>query len=80
MKILARYIHGSEDSTDLDVWYIIDRIPEIRECKLFCNDDLSENRNVAIVENVIISWCYKGLADEFNNALLATYSKDIRVS
>lgn len=73
MDTIARYVHGSEDSTDLDVIYIADRIPETPECPLFCNDDPLENRNIATVENGIITWSFKGFADEVNNALLNTY-------
>lgn len=73
MNILARYVHGSEDSTDLDVIYIVDRIPEAQDCPLFCNDDPSENRNLAVIEDGIVTWCYKGFADEVNNSVLSTY-------
>ena len=73
MDIIARYVHGSEDSTDLDVIYITDRIPEMAECVPFCNEDPNENRNLATVENGIISWSFKGFSDEVNNALLDTY-------
>ena len=32
-----RYIHGSEDSTDLDVYYVFDTIPsDIKDCILLC--------------------------------------------
>ena len=73
MDIISRYIHGSEDSTDLDVIYIAESIPETYDCPLFCNEDPSENRNVAVIEDGIISWSFKGFADEVNNALLHTY-------
>ena len=73
MKILARYIHGSEDSTDLDVLYIVDELPDKAECKRFCSADPSENRNVATVSDGVITSVYKGTVDELNNALLRTY-------
>jgi hypothetical protein len=73
MKILARYIHGSEDSTDLDVLYIVDELPDKAECKRFCSADPSENRNVATVSDGVIASVYKGTVDELNNALLRTY-------
>lgn len=73
MKILARYIHGSEDSTDLDVLYIVDELPDKAECKRFCSADSSENRNVATVSDGVIASVYKGTVDELNNALLRTY-------
>jgi hypothetical protein len=73
MDIIARYVHGSEDSTDLDVIYVTNIIPEMAECVPFCNEDPNENRNLATVENGIISWSFKGFSDEVNNALLDTY-------
>ena len=30
MKIIAKYIHGSEDSTDLDVIYVVDELPSLQ--------------------------------------------------
>lgn len=73
MEYLARYIHGSEDSTDCDVIYIVDKVPSPRKAPLFCTDNQDENRNIAVIEDGRILWCYKGFPDEVNNALLATY-------
>lgn len=73
MTILARYIHGSEDSRDCDVIYIVDKIPSIQESAEFCNADPSENRNIAIIKDGVIVQCFKGFPDEVNNALLSTY-------
>jgi hypothetical protein len=72
MEIIARYIHGSEDSTDLDVIYVVDELPSLQECKTFCSDK-EENRNLITVENGIVTSVYKGTQDEVNNALLDTY-------
>lgn len=73
MKILARYIHGSQDSIDCDVVYIVDEMPTAQDCAAFCSADPSENRNLAVVRNGIVEQCFKGFPDEVNNALLATY-------
>ena len=73
MNILARYIHGSGDSTDLDVLYITDEIPDHIQCKSFCDEDPAENRNLAVTRDGIVVWCYKGFPDEVNNAVQATY-------
>lgn len=74
METLARYIHGSEDSTDVDVIYIVDALPEFKECKQFCDADREhENRNLAVIKNGVVTEVYKGSPDEVNNALLATY-------
>ena len=73
-KIIAKYIHGSEDSTDVDVHYVFDKMPSFQECKDFCDSDKSENRNIITIENGIVTNVYKGTTDEINNALLKTYS------
>ena len=74
MKILNRYIHGSEDSTDVDVVYVVDELPDKAECKTFCAEDKNENRNVLSVRDGIVEKCFKGTPDEINNSLLRTYS------
>jgi len=75
IPIIARYIHGSEDSTDLDVVYITDILPEFQKCKSFCDKNPDgENRNLAVITDGAISSCYKGSPDELNNSLLETYS------
>ena len=73
MEIIARYIHGSEDSTDTDVIYIVDELPDKAECKKWCSEDSSENRNLATIVDGHIDKVYKGSPDEVNNALLRTY-------
>ena len=73
MEIIARYIHGSENSTDLDVIYVVDELPSLQECKTFCSDK-DENRNLITVENGIVTSVYKGTPDEVNNSLLRTYN------
>ncbi len=73
MNILARYVHGSSDSVDCDVLYITDRLPTMQECAVFCSADRSENRNLAVVSDGVVSACYKGFPDEVNNAVAATY-------
>lgn len=72
MNILGRYVHGSADSRDLDVIYIVDRLPSFRECQLFCCADPAENRNVCIIRDGVVAECFKGFPDELNNSLLAT--------
>ena len=74
MEILAKYIHGSADSTDTDVLYIVAEQMTFADAKAFCDADKTENRNVATVVNGTIEWCYKGTPDELNNSLFETYS------
>lgn len=73
MKIIAKYIHGSEDLTDLDVIYVVDELPSLQECKIFCSDKI-ENRNLITIEDGIVTSVYKGTTDEVNNALIRTYN------
>lgn len=75
MKLLAKYIHGSEDSTDTDVVYVVDEIPSLQEAKAFCSADKSENRNLITVDERkgVVMACYKGSIDEINNSLIDTY-------
>ena len=70
---MVRYIHGSADSTDLDVVYVFEEIPPFEECQLFCRSDPKENRNIIVVRDGIVTYSFKGNEDEVNNALLATY-------
>lgn len=74
MNILGSYIYGSEDSTDVDIAYIVDELPSLQECKKFCSDDKNENRNLITINDGIITNCYKGTIDELNNAILDTYN------
>lgn len=72
MNIIAKYIHGSENSLDTDVMYVVDELPSLQECKVFCSDK-DENRNLIVIEDGIVTKCYKGTPDECNNSLFATY-------
>lgn len=73
MSDLCRYIHGSEDSVDLDVIYVFDELPAHQQCAKFCLADKSENRNIITIKDGVVSDCYIGTCDEINNALIETY-------
>jgi hypothetical protein len=73
MKIIAKYIHGSEDSIDVDVYYVIDKISTFNEAKKFCDSDTEENVNIIEIDNGKVVNCYKGSCDEIQNSLLRTY-------
>jgi|GEM_PF-1210602 len=70
---LIKYIHGSEDSIDLDIYYVFDEMPEFKECQEFCSSKI-ENRNIIVIQNGIVVECFKGPTDEVNNSLLDTYN------
>ncbi len=70
---IIRYIHGSEDSTDVDVIYVFDSLPGIADCKRFCDGNGNENGNIIVVKNGVVASAFKGSVDEVNNALFYTY-------
>lgn len=63
---------GSEDSIDEDVLYVFESMPSFANCQAFCGQG-EDNRNIVTVVNGVIEHCFKGIPDETNNALLATY-------
>ena len=74
MNIIAKYIHGSADSIDIDTVYVTTDEFTTQSAKEFCSQQEGENANLINIEDGIISKCYKGTPDELNNALLETYS------
>ena len=73
MLVIAKYRHGSADSTDKDFVYVVDEMPSLQEAKEFCSADKDEDRNIITVDKGIVTNCYKGSVDEINNSLLETY-------
>lgn len=76
MKVIARYVHGSEDSLDEDVVYVVDHMPEtIEECKEFCSapERADENANMCEIKDGHVVRVFKGTPDELNNSLKRTY-------
>lgn len=71
--ICYRYVHGSADSTDLDVCYVFDKMPDFNTCRKFCTMDKNENRNIICIKDGRVTACFKGIPDEVNNALYKTY-------
>lgn len=69
---MLKYIHGSQDSTDVDVMFIFDEIPQKADASRFCSDNSVENKNIAVVKDGVVVWVYKGTIDEVNNALMTT--------
>lgn len=71
---MIRYIHGSQDSTDLDVIYVFEEMPSPQECQQFAASRKDENVNIITLRDGIVSTCQKGHTDEVNNALYHTYA------
>ena len=70
---MINYKHGSADSRDNDIYYNFDEMPEFNDCVKFCKEDLSENRNIIVIKDGIVTNCFKGTVDEVNNGLFQTY-------
>lgn len=68
-----RYVHGSEDSVDIDVMYVFDQLPDVTTCKSICDGKGNENGNIIVVNDGIVVAAFKGSVDEVNNALFYTY-------
>jgi len=69
---VIKYIHGSEDSIDIDVFYVFNELPDFKFCQEFCSNK-KENRNIITICNGVVDQCFKGTADEVNNGLYYTY-------
>jgi hypothetical protein len=70
---MIKYIHGSHDSIDIDVYYVFDIMPEFKYCQDFCSDK-DENRNIITIKDGVVNQCFKGTVDEVNNGLFYTYN------
>ncbi len=67
-------VHGSADSTDHDVVFILPKMLLYHEALKFCNYKKAENRNIMTMYNCgVVKQCMKGLPDEINNSLIVTY-------
>lgn len=73
-------IHGSEDSIDIDAFFILEHdflvSQSQQQLKELCEKLSSEygfNGNLIAVKNGVVSFCYKGTIDEVNNGMLYTY-------
>ena len=77
---MEHYIHGSEDSLDVDVFFVVDNLHSLTndEQKKLCVDlstahGPTSNGNLITIKDGYVSNVYKGTVDEVNNSLLATY-------
>ena len=48
-------------------YYVFKHLPEKKECFSFCNGTGDEDRNVLYIEDGIVRFAHKGVADECNN-------------
>ena len=75
---MIKYTHGSEDSLDIDVFYVFDFMPSFQDAKSFCDETKEENRNIIVVKDGFVIDCYKGTCDEIQNSLITTYKLHIQ--
>lgn len=85
MKLAIYQLFGSENSTDVDVVFFIENMPETIGERLLLSKIYSEliapifpekviNANLAVCENGRLACVYKGTTDELNNSLFLTYA------
>jgi hypothetical protein len=77
---MTHFIHGSEDSLDVDVFFVIENLHQLTqdEQKKLCVQLSTEhgptsNGNLISIKDGFVDFVYKGTVDEVNNSLLATY-------
>lgn len=76
MEEYKYYFFGSEDSLDLDVVVVCPKLPDIVTCKEICFEykkNFGFNANVIVIDNGVVTDCYKGSIDEMNNSLFNTF-------
>lgn len=60
MRVRGRaQVHGSEDSVDVDVAYVVPVMPVVRDCHAFCAADAKENRNLVVLRDGVVVDCFK---------------------
>ena len=79
-KIKEYTIFGSDDSSDVDVMFYIDTLPELQICRQIATEasslivtDREVDVNLCSVSNGIVTDCMKGTIDEVNNMIFFTH-------
>jgi hypothetical protein len=73
LEVKYKIRHGSEDSIDKDFYLVVDVIPTKQEfIELKKTSDLDVN--CITIENGFVTGCLKGLPDEINNSIVATFN------
>lgn len=71
------FTHGSKDSLDIDVYFVVDKLSDrLDDNKKLCDQlshDNGVNGNLICVQDGIVSAVFKGTVDEVNNSLFSTY-------
>jgi len=82
-------IHGSKTSTDLDYMVFVEELPPTIEARhALCRDfdarmiqfgvEREPNSNLAVLKDGIVLDVFKGIPDECNNSMLATYDNHLQ--
>ena len=70
-------IHGSEDSTDTDIFIILDEPRTDAECKALVKDlhyPEHYDINFITIKDGNVEWVWHGTPDEANNSILKTFN------
>ena len=73
---IPHIIHGSEDSLDIDVYFLMESLSDFNSNKKLCDEmshQLGVNGNLIVIRDGTVREVYKGTVDEVNNSILATY-------
>jgi hypothetical protein len=78
---IKSFVHGSKDSTDIDRLYLFPgtSLPSHKQCVEFVHSSGTEDRNMFVIgteddqDTGYVKECFKGSADELNNAFFTTY-------
>lgn len=80
-KIKEYTIFGSDDSSDVDVMFYVDALPELQICRniamqasTLIKTDREVDVNLCSVSNGIVVDCMKGTVDEVNNMIFFTHN------
>jgi hypothetical protein len=57
--IVAKYRHGSKDSVDIDVVFVMENVPSHKDCLQFVQDE-QEDRNIITLKDGVVDFCFKG--------------------
>lgn len=65
---------GSEDSRDEDYFVVLESpVYDVQECRSITDKYKPFDVNLVCIENGIVTWAFKGTADEMNNSILDTF-------
>jgi hypothetical protein len=70
---LYEIVHGSENSLDRDVYWVMKKLPSKEELISINKSINTSDINFITIHNGIVSDCIKGVVDEINNGIIDTF-------